>query len=174
MGAGAYPNISTIGELLAYGGEIEVEAKERYDELADEMEAHNNPVLAKLFRTMSEIEQKHVDHLKKMAEGRKVPRINSSDFDWPDLESPETVPVGEGNYMMTEYEALARALDGEERAWAFYAGIAAATSDREIKDLAIQFADEERRHMILVQSWIDHLPPRSPQLDDLDDPIDQE
>ena len=41
--------INTLDELLAHAHELEREAVERYEELADQMEVHNQPELAKLF-----------------------------------------------------------------------------------------------------------------------------
>ncbi len=168
------PIIATIEELLAHATEVEAEAQERYDDLARQMETHNNPVVAKLFRAMALVEQKQVDRLGTMAEGHSLPTINPSDFDWPDLEAPESVPIGRGHYRMNEHDALALAMECEIRAQAFFAGIAANTPDPAVKTLAIQFADEEAQHIDLVQKWIDRLPPAKPRLADLDEPVDQE
>ena len=174
MSASAPPVINSVEQLLVYAQEVEAEAQERYDDLANQMETHNNPRVAKLFRAMSVIEQKHVDNLSTLAKGHELPAINPSDFNWPDLEAPESVPIGKGHYRMSEHEALNLALECEQHAWAFYAGIAAASSDKGVKELATRFADDERLHIDLVQKWIDRLPPYKAPLPDLDEPVDQE
>lgn len=174
MSANAPPVVNTVEQLLAHAQEVEAEAQERYEDLAAQMEAHNNPRVAKLFRAMAVIEQKHVDNLSALGKGMAIPAINPSDFDWPDLEAPESVPLGKGHYRMSEHEALGLALECEERAWAFYAGVAAASPSQEVKDLATRFADDERQHMDLVRKWVDRLPPAKPVPVDLDEPVDQE
>lgn len=174
MSVNAPPVINTVEELLTHAREVEAEAQERYEDLANQMETHHNPRVAKLFRAMAEVEAKHVGTLDGMSAGRDMPSMNPSDFNWPDLEAPESVPLGKGHYRMTEHEALALALEAEERAWAFYAGIAAASPSQEVKTLATKFADDERLHMDLVRKWVERLPPAKPIPVDLDDPIDQE
>jgi len=174
MSPNAPPIINTLDDLLLHATEVEAEAQERYDDLAGQMDMHNNPRVAKLFRAMAEIEKKHVDRLGALAKDRNLPSVNPSDFAWPDLEAPESVPIGEGHYHMSEHEALDLALECERRAGDFYAGIASAATDPEVKALASTFAEEERRHQELVQKWIDRLPPRKTRLPDLDEPVDQE
>ncbi|MEI6557998.1 MAG: ferritin family protein [Rhodospirillaceae bacterium] len=174
MSATAFPVINTVDDLLAHANEIEAEAAERYDDLAGQMETHNNPAVAKLFRAMAIIEGKHVEHLAALSKGHDLPALNPSDFTWPDLEAPESVPIGQGHYRMTEHEALALALECEERALAFYSGVADRASDAGTKKLATEFADDERHHVDLVRRWISRLPPRKPVPVDLDEPVDQE
>jgi len=174
MSANAPPVVNTVEQLLAHAQEVEAEAQERYEDLAGQMETHNNPRVAKMFAAMAVIEKKHVDALCTLSKGLAIPDMNPSDFDWPDLEAPESVPIGKGHYRMTEHEALQLALECEERAWAFYAGVAAASPSQEVKDLATRFADEERQHMGLVRKWIDRLPPAKAAPVDLDEPVDQE
>ena len=52
--------ILSIEELLSHAHRMEAEASERYAELADQMEVHNNDEVAALFRKLSEIEGKHI------------------------------------------------------------------------------------------------------------------
>ena len=174
MTASAPLIITSVDQLLAHAKEVENEAVERYDELAGQMEVHNNPRVSKLFRAMARIEQNQADRLNVMADGRQLPGINPTDFKWPELEAPESVPIGEGRYDMNEHEALKLALECEERAWAFFSSITAHSPDKGVKAMALQFADEERHHMTLIQAWIDRLPPLQPYLEDLDKPVDQE
>ncbi len=174
MNASAPPIINTVEELLVHATEVEGEAQERYHDLAGQMEMHNNPRVAKLFRAMAEVEKKHVDRLSALAKDRELPSVNPSDFAWPDLEAPESVPIGEGHYRMSEHEALDLAMECERRAGDFYAAIGETSTNPDVKILAYTFAEEERKHQELVQKWIDRLPPRKERLSDLDEPVDQE
>ncbi len=174
MSAHAFPVINTVDDLLVHANEIEAEAAERYEDLAAQMEIHNNPAVAKLFKAMAIIEGKHVDHLAALSKGHALPALNPSDFTWPDLEAPESVPIGKGHYQMTEHDALALALECEQRALAFYSGIADRATDPATKKLASEFVEDERLHVDLVQKWIARLPPRKPRLPDLDEPVCQE
>ena len=174
MSATAFPVINSVDDLLVHAHELETEAAERYEDLAAQMEIHNNPAVAKMFRAMAVIEAKHVDHIAALSKGHQLPDINPSDFTWPDLEAPESVPIGKGHYRMTEHDALALALECEQRAHAFYAGVAERATDPATRELAAGFVADERRHVELVQQWIARLPPRKPVLEDMDEPVCQE
>ena len=50
------PSMISVEELLAYSLAIEQEAAERYAELADQMEVHNNHEVAELFHKLAVIE----------------------------------------------------------------------------------------------------------------------
>ena len=174
MSAKAFPVINTVSDLLVHANELEAEAAERYEDLAAQMEMHNNPAVAKMFKAMAIIEGKHVDHLAALSKGHDLPALNPSDFNWPDLEAPESVPIGKGHYQMTEHDALALALECEQNALAFYSGIAERATDAATKTLASEFVADERQHVELVQKWIARLPPKKPVLADLDEPVCQE
>ncbi len=69
---------------------MEVEAAQRYAELADAMETHNNREVAALFRTMANIESKHADrdHGGDGLVGCPHP-VTPRDGGWPGIEPPE-------------------------------------------------------------------------------------
>jgi rubrerythrin len=172
---GRVPVINTVDDLLTHAQVIERDAVDRYQELAAQMEMANNPRVAKLFASMAVIEQKHVTHLEELAEGHQLPVLTAEDQIWPDLEAPETVPIGQGHYRMTEFHALKLALECEQRAQAFYADIAASTSNSEVKTMALHFADDEAHHVSLVNNWLARYPEPPQGWDaDMDDPVDQE
>jgi hypothetical protein len=52
---GEPPRFSSVAEFFAQALAIEIEASERYDELADQMETHNNHRIADIFREMAKI-----------------------------------------------------------------------------------------------------------------------
>lgn len=73
--------INTLDELLAHAHELEREAVERYEDLADQMEVHNQPELAELFHKMAAIEQQHVDKVESLAGSQPRP-LAPWDYQW--------------------------------------------------------------------------------------------
>ena len=47
--------IDDMGTFLAYAITLEEEASGRYEELADALDTHNNPEIAKTFRTLANV-----------------------------------------------------------------------------------------------------------------------
>lgn len=161
--------IATAAELYAEALALETEAAERYADLADQMETHNNPEVARLFRKLAEIEARHAEALRRHADtspgaARQGSRLVS--------ERPETAPLADAHYLMTPAHALQMALAGEERAETFFRGLASTGIDPEIRRLAAAFADEERGHVELLRQWLaKHPQPASGWADDPDPPV---
>ena len=166
--------ISTLDAFLTHAHELEREAVERYEDLAEQMEVHNKPELAELVRKIAAIEQQHVDKVEGLAGGQ--PRTFAPwDYQWQTPESPESIPVGQGHYRMNPHQALSLVLACEERAEAFFANVAENTSDPAVRESALQFAAEEREHAELLKVWLARYPePKADWWQDLDDPISQE
>ncbi|MEQ8699323.1 MAG: ferritin family protein, partial [Bauldia litoralis] len=55
--------ITSVQELMSYAVTLEVEAERRYEDLADQMEVHNNIDVATLFRTLARYEADHARRL---------------------------------------------------------------------------------------------------------------
>ncbi len=159
---------SSIGTLMTYALWLELDAVERYRELADAMEMHNNRDVSELFRKMSTIEGKHVDKIMKQMGWTKVPPLPQGAAPWPGFESPETAAHDDVHYLMQPYHALALALKGEERAHRFFESLARAATTPAVKRAAIEMAEEEREHVELVRAWMTKVP--RPDDDWNDDP----
>lgn len=159
---------SSIGTLMTYALWLELDAVERYRELADAMEMHNNRDVSELFRKMSTIEGKHVDKIMKQMGWTKVPPLPQGAAPWPGFESPETAAHDDVHYLMQPYHALALALKGEERAHRFFESLARAATTPAVKRAAIEMAEEEREHVELVRAWMAKVP--RPDDDWNDDP----
>jgi len=164
---------SAVAEFLARARAMELEAQARYLELADQMEVHNNPEVAALFRRLAEIEGGHARHFEMQAEDDAVPGASSGRWRWPGPEAPETAAADEVHYMMTPYHALALALDAERAAQAFFAGVAETAPDPAVRETARKFAEEEAEHVRLVQSWLERYPAPEPGWDEDPDPPSQ-
>jgi len=162
--------IDTVEELVAHSLAIETEAAERYEDLADQMEVHNNPEVAALFRKLAEIEGKHVAKVEDMGRGRTLPHIPPWEYKWGAGESPEAPQDAEVHYLMSPHQALVFALAGEERAAEFFARVAAEASDETVRAMARELHDEERQHVELVKRWMERYPPPESGWDEDPDP----
>lgn len=80
--------------------------------------------------------------------------LESSDFRWPDIESPEAAAIWAADPFIGIEQALQVALDAETAGLNFYSGVLEATQDPEIRVLAKEFVDEEAEHVAELKRWI--------------------
>jgi rubrerythrin len=164
--------IESVAEFLVHALELEHESAERYLELADSMETHNNAEIAGLFRRLAEMSQTHAREVQTRAAGLQLPQIPPWGFKWHCPGSPE-VDCGHANisYLMTTVEVLEVALLNETRSRDFYAWVAVDSPDREVRALAAEMADEEAGHVLLLDVWIkDEAQRQDAPTEDLDPP----
>lgn len=162
----------TVAGFLAHAHAIETEAAERYELLADQMDVHNNPEVAELFRKLARIEAKHAAEIETRArsEGIELPRLSPWEFDWGDWEPPESAGIDAAHYRMTPYHALTLALRSEERARDFFQQAAASAANNAVRTLAGEFAEDEARHVALMRDWLAGYPEPAPDWDEDPDP----
>ncbi len=146
----------TLDEIMAHALAIEREATQRYNELADIMETHNNHEVAKMFRTMAGYEAKHAQEI--MAEMKWTEAPPLPDVTWPGFEAPETAPLDEVHYLMSPWHALQLALAAEQRAQEFFAELVRVATTDSVRQAAVHMEAEEREHVELVKSWIAKTP----------------
>jgi rubrerythrin len=151
---------------MTYALWLELDAVERYRELADAMEMHNNRDVSELFRKMSTIEGKHVDKIMKQMGWTEGAAAAAGRGALARFE-PETAAHDDVHYLMQPYHALALALKGE-RAHRFFESLARAATTPAVKRAAIEMAEEEREHVELVRAWMAKVP--RPDDDWNDDP----
>lgn len=144
----------SVEALLACALAIEQDAAERYTELAHQMEVHNNPEVAELFHKLAAIEAKHVANVEAASESRTLPSVNPLAPPWQGSDGPEAVAYDEVHYLMTPHHAISLALAGERSAAGYFAGIAEAAQDAEVRRLAARLRDEEREHVTLLEEWL--------------------
>jgi len=147
-------DISDVEELLAHALNIEREAAERYADLADQMDVHNNHEVAELFRKLAAIEAKHIGNVEALGNGRELPHIPPWEYQWDSTESPEAPPNDDAHYLMTPYHALSLALAAERRAAKFFARVAETATQEDVCQMAKQLRDEEEEHVRLVEQWL--------------------
>ncbi len=143
----------SLAEFLAHAIALEHEAAERYLELADMMEAHNNLETAEVFRDMARFSTLHGDEIKQRARAMELPKLMSWEFRWKT--PPEVGGDDEIHYLMTPYHALRYARDNEVRGMEYYREAAAGSSDNEVKRMGKDFAEEEAEHVVALDKWIE-------------------
>jgi rubrerythrin len=162
--------VHTIEDFMVQAVAMELEASQRYAELADVMEVHNNRDVAELFRKMSVIEGKHAEQVMAQMGWSELP-AGPRAAPWEGFESAEMVPADELHYLMQPWHALQLALGAEQRAERFFAHLASIADDEAVRKAALELQDEEREHVELIEAWLKRTPkPDANWADDPDPP----
>ena len=151
------PN-TELANFLAHSLELESEAQQRYDELAESMASHRNQPVADFFRRMATEAEHHQQEVSELAAGMTLPGLKAWEFEWPEAEAPETSSYEALHYRMSLVEAMQLALANERAAEQYYRGFATATDDVPTIAAATRFADEERGHAAELERLIAALP----------------
>lgn len=164
--------MNDVAIFLAHALALEREAADRYDELADTMEVHNNPDVAELFRRMANFSRMHADAVRGRAAEVELPHFKPWEYQWSEPEGPETGALERTHYLMTTYHCLQLALHNERRGRDYYKGVADATEDAEVRRLAGQMYEEECEHVRILDEWLERTEEPEPDWDlDLDPPV---
>lgn len=147
-----------LRDALDLASLIEDEAKDRYEELAHQMELHHDAEVARFFHFMAKNEARHGEEL---AERRlrlfpNQPRRVDRSMLW-DIEAPgyETVRA-----FMTLKEALEVALAAEVKAFSYFCEVLKTIPEGEVKQLFEELRDEEIHHQNLVKLEMAKLGPQ--------------
>ena len=152
---------------------VEEEAKDRYEELAAQMENQDTLEAAAFFHLMVTNETKHGEELaaRRKALFGDAPRRVDRSLLW-DVEAPayETVRA-----FMTLREALVVALDAEVKAYNFFCEALKLPVAEPVRKLFDELKQEEVLHQELVNQQLSRLPPDSgpAQEDYADEPVAQ-
>jgi len=144
----------SLPELLLHALVIELEAVQRYKQLADMMEQIGNTKVAKIFTRMSVIESNHAEIIDEQIKGRKLPLLTPSQYHWRGPEAPENTDSARLFHLMTPCQAMALALDNEKRAFQFFEDVVDDSTDEQVREMAAEFAVEERQHVAWVEEWL--------------------
>ena len=158
-----------LAQFLAHSVELESEARERYEELADAMAQHHNDTVAQFFMRMSEEASHHLAEVADLARGMELPELKAWEFNWPEAESPETASYEAMHYRMSLRQAMSLALDNEHAAERYYRQAADCADDPETARIAGQFADEELSHAAELECMLKELPGNGANLREEDD-----
>jgi rubrerythrin len=169
------PKVASLNDLLAVAYQIEIDAVDRYNVLADQMETHNNPDLVKVFRDLARAEGIHGEEIRRLAGDFDVVAHARAIAKFERSESPEEAELSSAHYMMTPWHALQLSLAGEKRALAYFTSIVEATKDPKVKAMASELVEEEAEHVNLVHRLLLRYPkPSENWADDMDPPVSQE
>ena len=135
---------------------IEEEAKERYDEFAEQLEAHHSPEVAKFFRFMSENEVKHAEVL--AAQRAELFGNESSTADTSVLFDVEAPDYDGARVFMSINDALEVALNAEIKAYDFYHTALPSVSDKDVDKLFVRLRDEEAQHQKMIKEIMAKVP----------------
>lgn len=147
----------SIRDALDLAVLVEEEARDRYQELADNLEAHNTVEAAAFFRFMVGCEAKHGEELLEKRrelfgdEPAAVDRSMLWDVEAPAFESART--------FMTLQDALEVALAAETKAFEFFDAALPEVADPEVRELFTELRQEEVEHMDLVREQMKRTPP---------------
>ncbi len=169
------PKVANLNDLLAVAYQIEIDAVERYNLLADQMETHNNPELVKVFRDLARAEGIHGEEIRRLAGDFDVIAHARQIAKFERGESPEEADLGSAHYLMTPWHALQLSLAGEKRALAYFTSIVETAKDAKVKAMAAELVEEEAEHVNLVHRLLRRYPqPSESWAEDLDPPAPQE
>jgi rubrerythrin len=146
--------METVEEFLAHAIELEREAALRFGQLADAMDSAGNREVAKLFRRLAGYSQMHLNDARLRSGFRELPTMAPDDYNWPDIESPETAAIWAADPFIGREQALQVAIEAESASFAYYDDIRQSTNDPEIRGFAKEFAEEEAQHVAELQRWM--------------------
>ncbi|MEH6610205.1 MAG: ferritin family protein [Halioglobus sp.] len=158
-----------LAAFFAHSIELESEAGERYQELADSMAAHHNEPVAKFFTDMVLEANHHLAEVTTLAKDLTLPELKPWEFKWPEAEPPETTSYEALHYRMSLHQAIALALENERAAENYYRGVVVNTGDAETARIAGQFADEELSHAAQLEKLLQELPGNGAYIREEDD-----
>ena len=129
---------------------IEEEARERYQELAEQLRFHHTAEAAKFFLKMADHEAEHGRALRESRTARfgDAPREVDRSMLW-DVEAPG---YDAARAHMSLHDALEAALAAEIRAWDFFAKALPQLGDPEVRTLFEELRDEEVEHQLMVRA----------------------
>ncbi len=146
--------MDSVEKFLAHSIKLEEEAALRFGQLADAMVSSGNVEVARLFRRLADYSRLHLSDARNRSGFRAMPDLASSDFEWPDIESPEVAAIWAADPFLGREEALQVALDAETASMAYYSDILETTNDPEVRRFAREFADEETQHVAELRRWL--------------------
>jgi len=147
--------IKTLDEFLSYAVKVEEDAAVHFEHLGDAMAACGNQDVAALFRQLAGYSRLHLEEARrKCAEHHAVLHLPPSSA-WPDNQTPELTTLWAGDPSLSRLGALKAALQGEQRGFEFYYGVAETAKDPTIRTVAREFVREETEHVEKLKQWIE-------------------
>jgi rubrerythrin len=114
--------------------------------------------LARLFDLLAREEAEHLEALERRTDGFALPAISAGRYKWLDAGAPETAARELVYRLMTPRQALAIALNAEQRAQAFFEYVYWTSADPALRALAKEMTEEEREHVAIVGRMLSDTP----------------
>jgi rubrerythrin len=149
-------SVLSLRDTLDLAIAIEEEAKERYDEFAEQLEAHHTPEVAKFFRFMSDNEVKHAEVL--AAQRTDLFGNQPSTADTAVLYDIEAPDYDGARAFMSINDALEVALNAEIKAYEFYHDALPSVKNAKVNALFVQLREEEARHQAMIKEIMAKVP----------------
>jgi rubrerythrin len=150
--------IENVTQFLQHAIQLETEAAESYERLAQMMRERDRPELAALFDRFGEFSRLHLGEatarLEQVLAGLPRPAMPGG-FQWPDGVSPENPLAALDRRDLDVGKALNLALALERQACDFYSVVAGQTHSEQVQELAQAFAEEEAEHVSHLERWIE-------------------
>ena len=148
----SYNLLADLPAFLAYSLELEKEAAERLRQFAARMEVHEEPALAATFDRLAAFSEQHAQEVQDICKNRDIPLCAAGGL--TDEIVPETTESLQADTAMTVREAVAAMLTQEGASADFYADVARRTVTPEIREFALEFAEEENEHARALEKWL--------------------
>lgn len=148
---------------------VEEEARERYAELATQLEVHHTPEAAVFFKKMVAVEDMHRSELQARRRERfgNAPRRVTREMIF-DVEAPD---YDEARAGMSVRSALEAAMRSEVKAHDFFAAALPKLGDASVKALFTELRDEELEHQEWVRLELGKQPVEGVDASDPDEPV---
>lgn len=146
--------MESVEVFLAHTIRLEEEAARRFEQLADAMQTSGNREVGQLFKRLAHFSRMHLAEATARAGFREVPQLGEREFEWPDIESPETAAIWATDPFIGCEQALEVALDAESAGLAYYQSVLDSSADPEIQRFAREFVAEEGQHVAELQRWL--------------------
>ena len=145
--------LHSLDELFALADAMEREAASKYEELSTAMNEQGRQDLAAVFAELAAAEREHVEGVSKWSQSRLGRPPDPTDVRWqvPATFDPDATREIKASRLISPYQALAMAVQNEERAFAFWSYMAAFAKDPDIKAAAETMAGEELGHVATLR-----------------------
>ncbi len=146
-------DFATVAEFLAHANALEQELAQRYQEMADCMEVHNNSEVASLFRQLSEYGEIHAGKLIMQAESLDMPKVPPWKYQWLNMNGLEN-SMEATHYLMTTHQGLKLAIRMEEMSHRFYTRTMQGSTFQPVQERAEKMVDLKQQHLALLNDWL--------------------
>lgn len=141
--------------FLAHAVKLEHEASVIYAKSAEVVAAPENQDAVAFFREMAGYASTHLSDVMARAGYRNASELRKISYQWGNGSAPESLsPIPSAGDIIDLDSAVTMALDAERGAVAFYEGAAQSSLDSQVRALALEFAAEERGHVLALERFM--------------------